>query len=203
MTGVTRRGFLGGTAAAAFSAATPAWALESANDDPFPLPPRNIKDTPPEFRRTVVNYATKQWPGTIIIDTSARHLFIVLEGGKAIRYGIAVGRDGFRWAGMADVQRKIMWPKWTPPKEMIERKPELAKWTGGMPGGPTNPLGARALYLFRDGRDTMYRIHGTNEPKSIGTKSSSGCIRMFNEDVIELYRRTPIGSRVLVYSEGL
>ena len=132
-----------------------------------------------------------------------KHLFIVLEGGMAIRYGIAVGRDGFRWAGVADVSRKVMWPKWTPPPEMIKRKPELAKWKNGMPGGPTNPLGARALYLYRDGRDTGYRIHGTVEPVSIGTAASSGCIRMFNEDVIELYRRTPVGSRVLVYSEGL
>jgi lipoprotein-anchoring transpeptidase ErfK/SrfK len=202
MTVYTRRSFFGFSAAAAVSMAAPAFALD-APDDPFKLPPRNIKDTPPEFRRTVVTYPTKQFPGTIIIDTSARHLYLVLQGGMAIRYGIAVGRDGFRWAGMADVQRKIMWPKWTPPKEMIERKPELSKWAGGMPGGPENPLGARALYLFRDGRDTMYRIHGTNEPKSIGKAASSGCIRMFNEDVIELYRRAPIGSRVLVYSEGL
>ena len=203
MSAMSRRKFLGVAAGATLSASAPGWALDASNDDPFQLPPRNIKDTPPEFRRSVIPYPTKQYPGTIIIDTSARHLYIVLEGGMAIRYGIVVGRDGFRWAGMADIERKVMWPKWTPPKEMIERKPELAQWAAGMPGGPTNPLGARAMYLFRDGRDTMYRIHGTNEPKSIGTKSSSGCIRMFNEDVIELYRRTPIGSRVLVYSEGL
>ncbi len=202
MTNFSRRSFLGLAAGLMAAPASSAFALESS-DDPYALPALNLKNTPPEFRRTVVNYKTKQYPGTIIIDTSARHLFIVLEGGKAIRYGIAVGRDGFRWGGMADVGRKVMWPKWTPPKEMVERKPELAKWKTGMPGGPENPLGARALYLFRDGRDTLYRIHGTNEPASIGKAASSGCIRMFNQDVVELYRRTPVGSRVLVYSEGL
>jgi lipoprotein-anchoring transpeptidase ErfK/SrfK len=202
MTDFSRRNFLGLAAGVMAAPVTSAWALESS-DDPYQLPAQSTKNTPPEFRRTVVNYKTKQYPGTIIIDTSARHLFIVLEGGKAIRYGIAVGRDGFRWGGMADVGRKVMWPKWTPPKEMIDRKPELAKWKTGMPGGPENPLGARALYLFRDGRDTLYRIHGTNEPASIGKAASSGCIRMFNQDVVELYRRTPVGSRVLVYSEGL
>lgn len=202
MTDFSRRNFLGLAAGVMATPITSAWALESS-DDPYQLPSQSTKNTPKEFLRTVVNYQTKQYPGTIIIDTSARHLFIVLEGGKAIRYGIAVGRDGFRWAGMADVARKVMWPKWTPPKEMIERKPELAKWKTGMPGGPENPLGARALYLFRDGRDTLYRIHGTNEPSSIGKAASSGCIRMFNQDIVELYRRTPVGSRVLVYSEGL
>lgn len=203
MNHLSRRSVLGlaaGALAAPF--ATPALALETS-DDPFQFPTLNMKKYPEKVRRTVVKYKTKQYPGTIIIDTSAHHLFIVLEGGMAIRYGIAVGKDGFRWAGMADVARKVMWPKWTPPTEMIERKPELAKWKNGMPGGLENPLGARALYLFRDGRDTMYRIHGTNDPASIGTNSSSGCIRMFNQDVVELYRRTPVGSRVLVYSEGL
>jgi lipoprotein-anchoring transpeptidase ErfK/SrfK len=198
----SRRGFLALSVAAAATPICSAWA-QDPSDDPYQLPPRNIKNVPPEFLRKVVPYKTRQFPGTIIIDTSARHLFLVLQGGSAIRYGIAVGRDGFRWAGMADVARKVMWPKWTPPKEMIERKPELAKWVNGMPGGPENPLGARALYLYRDGRDTLFRIHGTNEPSSIGKKSSSGCIRMFNEDVIDIYRRTPVGSRVLVYSEGL
>ena len=202
MNGISRRGFIGLTAAAIAAPLAPALALDNP-DDPFPLPALNPKIVAPEFLRTVVSYPTKQYPGTIIIDTSARHLWVVLEGGKAIRFGVAVGKEGFRWAGVADVARKVMWPKWTPPKEMIERKPELSKWKTGMPGGPENPLGARAMYLFRDGRDTLYRIHGTNDPKSIGTKSSSGCIRMFNQDVVELYRRTPVGSRVLVYSDGL
>jgi lipoprotein-anchoring transpeptidase ErfK/SrfK len=202
MSEVSRRGFLAIAAGALLTPAVPALALDSP-DDPYALPALNAKSIPAAFRRTVVDYKTKQFPGTIIIDTTAHHLFVVLEGGKAIRFGVAVGKDGFRWAGAADVGRKVMWPKWTPPREMIERKPELAKWSNGMPGGPENPLGARAMYLFRDGRDTLYRIHGTNDPKSIGTNSSSGCIRMFNQDVVELYRRTPVGSRVLVYSEGL
>ncbi len=203
MTMFSRRSVLGLGAAALATAATPALALEQQDDDPYRMPASSKLGVPREFIRTVVPYKTNQFPGTIIVDTAARHLFLVLQGGLAIRYGVAVGRDGMRWAGMADVQRKVMWPKWTPPPEMIERKPELAKWKDGMPGGPKNPLGARALYLFRDGRDTMYRIHGTNEPASIGKAASSGCIRMFNEDVTELYRRAPIGTRVLVYSEGL
>ncbi len=202
MTAMTRRSLLALGGAALAAPSLPALA-DDHSDDPYSMPAQSSKATPSEFRRTVVPYQTTQFPGTIIIDTSARHLFIVLQGGMAIRYGIAVGRDGMRWAGMADVARKVMWPKWTPPPEMIKRKPELAKWQNGMPGGPDNPLGARALYLYRDGRDTMYRIHGTNEPASIGKAASSGCIRMFNEDIIELYRRTPVGSRVLVYSEGL
>jgi lipoprotein-anchoring transpeptidase ErfK/SrfK len=201
MNTLNRRNFIGVAAGALALPLAPAWAVDE--NDPYQMPAQSGAKTPPQFRRTVVNYRTKQFPGTIIVDTSERHLYIVLEGGKAIRYGIAVGRDGFRWAGVADVSRKVMWPKWTPPPEMIKRKPELAEWKDGMPGGPKNPLGARALYLFRDGRDTGYRIHGTVEPSSIGKAASSGCIRMFNEDVIELYRRTPIGSRVLVYSEGL
>lgn len=203
MTYHTRRSMLALAAGAMAWPLTPAHALDYTSDDPYPMPPLNATRYPEKVRRTVVKYKSKQHPGTIIVDTTAHHLFIILEGGLAIRYGIAVGKDGFRWAGVADVARKVMWPKWTPPKEMIERRPDLAKWKNGMPGGPENPLGARALYLFRDGRDTLYRIHGTNDPKSIGTNSSSGCIRMFNQDVIELYRRTPVGARVLVYSEGV
>jgi lipoprotein-anchoring transpeptidase ErfK/SrfK len=192
-----------GTLAAATLPGKVLAATDPSSDDPYALPALNVKDFPAKVRRTVVPYKSKQYPGTIIIDTSAHHLYVILEGGLAIRYGVAVGKDGFRWAGVADVARKVMWPKWTPPPEMIERKPELGKWKNGMPGGPENPLGARALYLYRDGRDTLYRIHGTNDPKSIGTNSSSGCIRMFNQDIVELYRRTPVGARVLVYSEGL
>lgn len=200
MTDFVRRRLLALPAAYLATSALPALA-QAPSDDPYQLPALNPAKYPAEVRRTVVNFKSKQYPGTIIIDTSEKHLYIILEGGKAIRFGVAVGKDGFRWAGVADVARKVMWPKWTPPKEMIERKPELAKWKDGMPGGPENPLGARAMYLYRDGRDTLYRIHGTNDPTSIGKAASSGCIRMFNQDVVELYRRTPIGSRVLVYSD--
>jgi len=146
----------------------------------------------------VVWFDTPEEPGTIIIDTSARALHYVLGDGQAIRYGVAVGKEGFDWAGIAKIGRKVEWPKWTPPKDMIARRPELAEYAEGMPPGPENPLGARAMYLFDGGRDTLYRIHGTNEPQSIGRAASSGCIRMLNEEVIELYNRSPIGTKVIV-----
>lgn len=204
--GLTRRHVVGAALASLaplpILAGTPARADQDF-DDPFQLPPFDERKLPKEFRRTVISYPTRHWPGTIIINTSARQLFIVLEGEQALRFGCAVGRDGFRWAGLADVGRKVMWPRWTPPKDMIERSPEKAKWKNGMPGGPDNPLGARALYLFQNGNDTLYRIHGTNEPMSIGKNASSGCIRMLNQNVIELYRRAPVGTRVVVMAEGV
>jgi len=171
-------------------------------DDPYPQAPIDLRKVPPEFRRQSVAYTGNQRPGTIIVDTDARQLYHIMEGGWAMRYGVGVGREGFRWAGIADVGRKVMWPKWTPPAEMVQRDKNAAKWANGMPGGPDNPLGARALYLFKDGRDTLYRIHGTNAPDSIGKFMSSGCIRMLNQDVIELYRRTPTMSRVVVIYQG-
>ena len=199
----TRRQVLAGAAAGlAWAAAGPGFAAENM-DDPYPLPPFDYKKLPAEFRRTIVSYNGRQRPGTVIVDTGARHLYFILPDKQAIRFGCAVGKDGFRWAGLADVARKVMWPTWTPPKSMIERSPEKAKWADGMPGGPDNPLGARALYLFQNGNDTLYRIHGTTEPLSIGKNASSGCIRMVNQDVVELYRRTPIGSRVIVLAEGV
>lgn len=145
-----------------------------------------------------VSYSGRERPGTIVIDVAARYLYHVQEGGTARRYGIGVGRDGFRWAGAAVVGRKAEWPTWTPPAAMIRRQPELREWAGGMPGGVDNPLGARALYLYRGGRDTLYRIHGTNAPWTIGQAMSSGCIRMVNEHVEELYERVRVGSRVIV-----
>jgi lipoprotein-anchoring transpeptidase ErfK/SrfK len=204
---LTRRHLIGGALAScmlpmASLMPTQAWADQDP-DDPFQIPPFDEKKLPKEFRRAVVPYPTRHWPGTVIINTEARQLFIVLEGQQAMRFGCAVGRDGFRWAGLADVGRKVMWPRWTPPKDMIECSPEKAKWKDGMPGGPMNPLGARALYLFQNGNDTLYRIHGTNEPMSIGKNASSGCIRMLNQDVIELYRRAPVGTRVVVMAEGI
>lgn len=195
---LSRRSLIMGAAASLVT--VPAFADQS--DDPFILPPFDENKLPKDFRRAVVAYNGRHWPGTIIVDTQARQLYLVLDNKKAIRYGCAVGRDGFRWAGLADVGRKVMWPRWTPPKSMIARSPEKAKWANGMPGGPANPLGARALYLFQNGSDTLYRIHGTNEPLSIGKFASSGCIRMVNQDVIDLYRRAPIGSRVIVMAEG-
>lgn len=157
---------------------------------------------PADFRRQVVNFRTAEKPGTIIIDGNRHFLYLVLPGFQAIRYGIGVGREGFGWAGIVNVGRKVEWPTWTPPAEMIARDPKAAKYAGGMPGGPDNPLGARALYLFEGNRDTIYRIHGTTEPWSIGLDISSGCIRMNNEDVIDLYNRVEVGAKVIVLMQG-
>jgi len=168
--------------------------------DPYPVEPADLSKIDPEFHRQIVPFREAEWPGTIIVDTESRHLYLVLEGRRAIRYGVGVGREGFGWQGQAEVGRKKMWPRWTPPADMVARDEEAAKWANGMPGGPENPLGARALYLFAGGEDTLYRIHGTNQPWTIGKNMSSGCIRMLNEDIVDLYRRVPIGSRVLVYN---
>ena len=138
--------------------------------------------------------------GTVVIDTPNKFLYLVEPNGKAIRYGVAVGDEAFKWSGIAEVGAKKEWPGWLPPADMIERWPHLKPVVdaGGLKGGPDNPLGARALYLFQDNKDTLYRIHGTNEPESIGHAVSSGCIRMRNIDVIDLYERVPLGARVVV-----
>jgi lipoprotein-anchoring transpeptidase ErfK/SrfK len=202
--GLSRRAFMSGViGTAACLAAGPALAAATESDDPFPLPPFDYGDIPEQFRPALIEYTGRQRPGTIIVNTSERQLLLIQGNQQALRFGCAVGRDGFRWAGLADVGRKVMWPKWTPPKEMIKRSPEKAKWAKGMPGGPENPLGARALYLYQNGQDTLFRIHGTNEPHSIGKNASSGCIRMINQDAVELFRRAPIGARVVVMAEGV
>ena len=154
--------------------------------------PRSID---PAYLPAVVAYRTEYRPGTIIVDTRARYLYLILEGGKAQRYGVGVGRDGFGWSGTVSVGRKAEWPTWTPPAEMRRRQPYLPV---SMKGGPENPLGARALYLHREGRDTLFRIHGSNEPWTIGRAVSSGCFRMRNDDVIALYSRVRIGTKVVV-----
>lgn len=145
----------------------------------------------PHLQRATVPYATAEAPGTVVIDTSNTYLYLVLGGGEAIRYGIGVGRDGFTWSGTETVTRKAEWPDWTPPAEMIARQPYLARF---MAGGEGNPLGARALYLG----NTVYRIHGTNMPDTIGKNVSSGCIRLLNEDVIDLYSRVGVGAKIVV-----
>jgi lipoprotein-anchoring transpeptidase ErfK/SrfK len=145
----------------------------------------------PIYRRQVVDYPGDETAGTLIIDTPKRFLYLVLEDGKALRYGIGVGRPGFTWAGVKHVSAKREWPDWHPPDEMLKRRPDLPRY---MAGGPENPLGARAMYLG----NTLYRIHGSNEPWTIGTQVSSGCIRMRNEDVIDLYQRVKIGTKVVV-----
>ena len=149
----------------------------------------------PRFRRQVVDYPTREAPGTIVIDTPNTFLYYVLGNGKAIRYGIGVGREGFTWAGVKPIERKAEWPDWYPPAEMIERQPYLPRM---MSGGPGNPLGARAMYLG----GTVYRIHGTNQPATIGKHVSSGCIRMLNEDVTDLYERAKVGTKVVVLPDA-
>jgi len=146
---------------------------------------------PPHLRRQIVNYPTREASGTILIDTPSTLLYYVLGDGRAIRYGIGVGREGFTWSGTRTIERKSEWPDWTPPPEMVARQPYLPRFVAG---GPGNPLGARAMYLA----GTLYRIHGTNDPSSIGKHVSSGCIRMLNEDVIDLYGRAVIGAKVVV-----
>jgi lipoprotein-anchoring transpeptidase ErfK/SrfK len=148
-------------------------------------------EMPARLKRQIVSYATRDAPGTVIIDTPNTYLYYVLGNGQAIRYGIGVGRDGFTWSGTQSITKKAEWPNWTPPAEMIARQPYLPRF---MAGGPGNPLGARAMYLG----GTVYRIHGTNAPATIGTHVSSGCIRLTNEDVSDLYSRVNVGTRVIV-----
>ena len=154
-------------------------------------PGRIARAVSPEYQRQEVTFTGRQRPGTIVIDTAGKHLYLVQPGQRALRYGIGVGRPGFAWSGLKTVSRKAEWPDWTPPPEMLARRPDLPRH---MAGGPANPLGARALYLG----SSLYRIHGTNEPGTIGQSVSSGCIRMMNDDVVDLYERVPVGTRVEV-----
>ncbi|MFN6941491.1 MAG: L,D-transpeptidase [Parvibaculum sp.] len=170
----------------------------SVRDAGYQLPAVPLSKLPRQYQRQIVKYQTDEKPGTIIVDTNAKHLHLVLEDGKAMRYGIGVGREGFEWKGTARIAMKREWPTWTPPAAMIKRQPELAKWRGGQPGGLGNPLGARALYLFNSGGDTGYRLHGTPEWASIGQAMSSGCIRLINQDIIDLYDRAENGAKVIV-----
>jgi len=175
-----------------------------ANGEPFAVPAVHLSDIDPQYLRKRVNVQTDEAPGTIIINAQNRFLYFVEGGGRAIRYGVGVGRQGFGWSGVAAVKNKQEWPDWYPPKEMITRQAELRRQLSelqsglGMPGGPRNPLGARAMYLWQGNKDTLYRIHGTFEPWTIGQNVSSGCIRMINQDVIDLYERVPLGAKVVV-----
>jgi lipoprotein-anchoring transpeptidase ErfK/SrfK len=163
----------------------------SIGDEPGVIPNAADEQLPLQFRRQVVLYRSTEAPGTIIVHTAERFLYVVQPGGRALRYGIGVGREGFQWQGLLHITRKQEWPDWTPPSEMIARQPYLPRF---MAGGPGNPMGARALYLG----ETVYRIHGTNQPKTIGTSVSSGCFRLVNGDVIDLYDRIPVGTKVIV-----
>jgi lipoprotein-anchoring transpeptidase ErfK/SrfK len=167
------------------------YAARGARGEPPEWAEARRAEADPRYRRQVIAYEGGEKPGTIIIDTPRRFLYLVQEGGRAVRYGIGVGRPGFTWAGVKEVSAKREWPDWTPPPEMLRRRPDLPHH---MAGGPENPLGARALYLG----SSLYRIHGSNEPWTIGTAVSSGCIRMRNEDVVDLYERVQIGTKVVV-----
>jgi lipoprotein-anchoring transpeptidase ErfK/SrfK len=159
-------------------------------DEPGRVPDESVQ-LPPQFQRQMVLYRTTEPPGTIIVHTSERFLYLVQGNGRAIRYGVRVGREGFQWQGLLKITRKAEWPDWTPPPEMIQRQPYLPRF---MAGGPGNPLGARAMYLGT----TVYRIHGTNQPDTIGKAVSSGCFGMVNSDIIDLYGRVPVGTKVVV-----
>ncbi|AYM06207.1 MULTISPECIES: L,D-transpeptidase [Agrobacterium] len=167
-------------------------------EEKFPLPAMHLDKVKPELRRQEVTYDTRHPAGTVVVDTPARRLYYVLGDGRAMRYGVGVGRQGLALKGDAYIGRKAEWPSWTPTANMMRRDPRNLKFAAGMPGGPSNPLGARALYLYRGGNDTMFRLHGTNQPQSIGHAMSSGCIRMLNHDIIDLYSRVPVGSKVVV-----
>ena len=170
----------------------------ATSDNGFKVPAVDPAKVPAQFQRQVVDFPSNEAPGTVIINPATKHLYFITGDNKAIRYGIAVGAAGFQWSGEALITNRRNWPTWTPPKEMIECKPELSKWEKGQPGGPTNPLGARALYLTTNGVDYGYRIHGTPDWWSIGKNASSGCIRMINQDVMDLYNRVPNGAKVIV-----
>jgi lipoprotein-anchoring transpeptidase ErfK/SrfK len=170
----------------------------------FPIAAVDIARVDPVFLRREVDYPTAEAPGTIVVDPVAHYLYLVQPGGRAIRYGVGVGKEGFEWSGAATVNSKQEWPDWYPIQEMLDRRPDIVPMlvplqSGmGIPGGLRNPIGARGLYLWQDGKDTLFRIHGTTEPYSIGQSVSSGCIRMINQDVIDLYERVPVGTVVKV-----
>ncbi|MCO5146671.1 MAG: L,D-transpeptidase [Aquamicrobium sp.] len=200
---ISRRGFVIGLPLLLAGCATGGFGSDYQNyaavpHPRFPLPALSPDKIKPELRRRTVEYDGNHKAGTVVVDTPARRLYYVLGDGKAIRYGVGVGRAGLALRGGATVGRKAEWPSWTPTENMMQRDARNRRFAGGVPGGLNNPLGARALYLYRGGRDTMFRIHGTNQPNSIGQAMSSGCIRMMNHDVIDLYNRVPTGANVVV-----
>ena len=211
MTGVpSRRAFLVGAGAslAALSLAgcvTGGMSLQEAQrvygpvpEEKFPIPAVNLSKLDPKWYRRTVPYVSKEAPGTIIIDPKNHYVYRIEGNNMATRYGANVGRDGFRWNGDVYVGRKGEWATWTPPKEMIARQPEAAKYAGGMPGGLGNPLGARTLYLYQDNVYTLYTIYATSHPDSIGKGVTSGCTGLLSQDMIDLYNKTPVGTKVVM-----
>ncbi len=214
---ISRRSFLGSTAAlmasaTAANAAHPLYGGVDFTRDPNLIPPAEAaqdfpiaayeQNLPPRFRRQQVTIGNQSPAGNVVVDPEHRFLYLMLGGDQALRYGVGVGREGFAWSGSAIIGMKRKWPRWLPPESMVERDPHAAQWANGMPGGPENPLGARALYLEANGIDTLYRIHGTNDPSSIGKAVSSGCVRMLNEDVADLFERVKLGTPVTVLAVG-
>jgi lipoprotein-anchoring transpeptidase ErfK/SrfK len=200
---LSRRGFMIGLplflAACSSSGTSYVNAYSARPSERFPLPAMNTAAIKPHLRRQEVAYETSQAKGTIVVNTPEKYLYYVLGDGRAVRYGVGVGRAGLALRGNAYIGRKAEWPAWTPTPTMLARDPQIMRpYASGMAGGLNNPLGARALYLYRNGNDTMFRIHGTNQPESIGQAMSSGCIRMLNHDVIDLYDRARSGARVVV-----
>jgi len=167
-------------------------------DKRFPIPAVDVTKLEAKYVRKTVPYDTKEAAGTIIIDPGNYYVYRIEGGGNATRYGANVGRDGFRWSGDAYVGRKAEWPIWTPPREMIARQPEAAKYAGGMPPGLENPLGARTLYLYQNGKYTLYTIYSTSDPETIGNGITSGCTGLLTQDMMDLYARTPIKTKVVV-----
>lgn len=167
-------------------------------EEEFPIPAYDVSELNPVYYRQIVDFVTPEVPGTVVVDTTNRFLYHVQEGGSAMRYGIGVGRAGFDWSGRGHIAYKRKWPVWTPPAEMIARDPSLEQWRHGQPPGITNPLGARALYIHKGNRDTLYRLHGTGEVWTIGKAVSSGCVRLLHQDVIDLYERVRPGSAIVV-----
>ncbi|MEF2072140.1 L,D-transpeptidase family protein [Consotaella aegiceratis] len=179
--------------------AVPVSAYAATVDEGISLPAIPVEKIDPQYLRQRVIYATEYQPGTVVVDTAHRFLYVVEPGGTAMRYGIGVGKDGFSWAGEAHIGDKQHWPKWFPPNEMIDRRPDLEPYRGvGMEPGLNNPLGARALYLYQGNKDTLYRLHGSPEWWSVGKAVSSGCIRLINQDIIDLYERVPMDANVVV-----
>ena len=214
---LTRRSFLAGSASltglavsGCVSTTTPPAAppvspylsmYRALPEERFPIPAINLNKVPERYYRKQVRYNTTERVGTLVVDTSNYYLYLVQENGMAMRYGVGLGRAGFEWSGRARIARKAQWPRWVPPEEMIQREPELEQWSwknGGMDPGLENPLGARALYIYQGNVDTLYRIHGTAEYWTIGSAVSSGCVRVMNQDIIDLYGRVPVGSQIVV-----
>jgi lipoprotein-anchoring transpeptidase ErfK/SrfK len=191
---LSRRTFLTSAAASLSLPAIRAFAEE----EPFPVKDTDAKEIEYKYRRREVDFESSEAPGTIIVDPKKRYLYQVYGSGKAMRYGAAVGKAGRTWSGAATIGRKEKWPTWTPTPEHLAEFPKLEKWKNGMPGGPDNPMGARALYLYQGEVDTIYRIHGTHDPKLVGKKKTAGCFGLLNSDIVHLYDRVELGTKVVV-----